>query len=121
MKKILITDDEPDILKVVKFRLIKAGYEVITATNGQEGLDRARSTKPDLVILDYRMPILNGDEVCKQIKTDADLKHIPVILMTASTQEALEESILSIGADAFILKPFDPDDLLEKIKKLIHP
>ena len=118
-KRILITDDEPDIVKVVKFRLIKMGYEVTIATNGKEGLEMARLTKPDLVLLDFRMPFLNGDEVCKEIKKDESIKHIPVILMTASIQNALEEDVLKMGADDFILKPFEPEELLKKINKLI--
>lgn len=119
VKKILITDDEPDIVKVVKFRLIKMGYEVITASNGKEGLESVRLTKPDLVLLDFRMPFLNGDEVCKEIKKDESTRHIPVILMTASIQNALEEDIEKMGADDHILKPFDPEELIKKIRKLI--
>jgi len=119
MKKILITDDEPDIVKVIRFRLVKMGYEVVIAVNGREGLEMARTIKPDLVLLDFRMPFLNGDEVCKEIKKDQSTKHIPVILMTASIQNALEEDIKSMGADDYILKPFEPEELIQKIKKLI--
>jgi CheY-like chemotaxis protein len=119
MKRILITDDEPDIVKVVKFRLIKMGYEVTVATNGKEGLEAVKLTKPDLVLLDYRMPFLNGDEVCKEIKKDASTRHIPVILMTASTQNTVGENIQTMGADDYILKPFEPEELIEKIRKLI--
>ena len=118
-KKILIIDDEPDIIKVVKFRLIKTGYELMTAADGREGLELARVLKPDLVLLDYRMPFLNGDEVCKEIKKDESTKHIPVILMTASTQDTLKENIQTMGADDYILKPFEPEELIKKIKRLI--
>ena len=118
-KKILIIDDEPDIIKVVKFRLIKTGYEVMTAADGREGLELVRVLKPDLVLLDYRMPFLNGDEVCKEIKKDESIKHIPVILMTASTQDTLKENIQTMGADDYILKPFEPEELIKKIRKLI--
>ena len=120
MKKILIIDDEPDIIKVVKFRLIKMGYEVMTATNGREGLESLRALKPDLVLLDYRMSFLSGDEVCKEIKKDESTRHIPVILMTASTQDTWEENIQTMGADDYILKPFEPEELIKKIKKLIE-
>ena len=119
MKKILIVDDEQDILKVVKFRLIKAGYDVITASNGQEGLDTARAIKPDLLLLDLSMPLLNGDEVCKRLKADPATKHIPIILMTASSKGVKDENIFMAGMDDRILKPFEPEDLFEKIKKLI--
>jgi two-component system alkaline phosphatase synthesis response regulator PhoP len=119
VKKILITDDEPDIIKVVKFRLIKLGYEVSTATNGREGLESVRAVKPDLVLLDFRMPYLNGDEVCREIKKDESTRHIPVILMTATIENAMVGDIQSMGADDFILKPFEPEVLIEKIRKLI--
>src|ERR1035441_274657 len=110
-KKILIIDDEPDIVKVVKFRLVKLGYEVMTAVNGRDGLDSVRLIKPDLVLLDFRMPYLNGDEVCREIKKDESIKHIPVILMTASIQNALEEDVQKMGADDHILKPFEPEEI----------
>jgi len=120
VKKILIIDDEPDIIKIIKFRLVKMGYEVTTAADGKEGLESVRLTKPDLVLLDFRMPFLNGDEVCKEIKKDESTKHIPVMLMTASTQDALEENTIKMGVDDYILKPFDPEELINKIRKLIE-
>jgi len=75
--------------------------------------------KPDLVLLDFRMPLLNGEEVCKEIKKDGATRHIPVILMTVSVQNAMEENIQTMGADDYILKPFEPEELIGKIKKLI--
>ena len=84
-KKILIVDDEPDILKIVTYRLGKAGYEIIAAADGQKGLDLIKEQKPDLVLLDLRLPVLDGDEVCKQVKADDKLKDIPVILLTATS------------------------------------
>ena len=119
MKKILVADDEPDILKVVEFRLIKAGYEVILTSNGKEALEQFKKVKPDLVLLDYSMPIMNGDEVCIQIKADPETQSIPVIFMTASTKIVADQYIKKIGADDWVLKPFDPEILLKKIKNLI--
>ena len=92
---------------------------MIIAVNGREGLDCVRSLKPDLVLLDYRMPELNGDEVCREIKNDEAVKQIPVILMTASIENAMIENIRMMGADDYILKPFEPEDLMEKIDKLL--
>ena len=120
MKKILIVDDDPGILKVVEFRLKKMGYEVIVAVDGKEGLIRAKEMKPDLVVLDFRMPFLNGDEVCQQIREDETIKNIPIILMTASTQSTALENLQAMGVTDCVLKPFDPDDLLGKIKKCLN-
>ncbi|MFT5207895.1 MAG: CheY-like chemotaxis protein [Candidatus Omnitrophota bacterium] len=119
MKRILIVDDELDVLKVVHFRLIKMGYEVVIAENGQEGLDKARELKPDLILMDLSMPFIRGDELCRRIKADPATQHIPVIIMTASIKGAADD-LTATGADEKILKPFDPEDLAEKIKKLIN-
>ena len=120
MKKILIADDEPDILKVVKFRLMKAGYEVTMVVNGQEVLDCVKDLKPDLIILDYSMPVMKGDEACQRLKSDPATKDIPILMMTASIRKVGEEEIGDIKADEKILKPFEPDALLEIIKTLIN-
>lgn len=118
MKKILIVDDELDILKVVRFRLAKMGYEILTAENGQEGLDKAQAFKPDLILADLSMPIMKGDEFCRRIKSEPTTQHIPFIIMTASTK-GVAEALNIFGADEKILKPFEPEDLLAKIEKLI--
>ncbi len=119
MKKILIADDEMDIIKVIKFRLSKAGYDIIVTTDGQEALKKIREIKPDLVILDYSMPLMNGDEVCEHIKKDPATRNIPVIMITASIKKVEEDHINTIGIDARLLKPFDPEVLLAKIKIFI--
>lgn len=118
MKRILIVDDELDILKVVRFRLIKMGYEILTAENGQEGLDQVKKFKPDLILADFSMPLMKGDELCRRIKSDSVTQHIPVIIMTASTRGA-DDALHLIGADDKILKPFEPEELFTKINKLI--
>ncbi|MFA6282241.1 MAG: response regulator [Candidatus Omnitrophota bacterium] len=117
MKKILVVDDEPDILRVVAFRLKKAGYEVSTANNGKAALDFISVNKPDLILLDLRMPVMSGDEVCAYIRNDAALKDIPIILLTASSGAGIVENIREIKADDYLIKPFDPEVLLEKVKK----
>ncbi|MDD5097862.1 MAG: response regulator [Candidatus Omnitrophica bacterium] len=118
-KKILIVDDEPDLLRVTTFRLKKAGYEISSATNGQEALDLIRANPPDLVLLDLRLPLIDGYEVCRQVKSDPGLKHVPVILFTASIGHDISETVKKVMADDYVIKPFEPDDLLSKIKKLI--
>ena len=118
-KKILIVDDEIDILKVVTFRLKKAGYEVLTAVNGKEALDSIRDKRPDLILLDLRLPIMDGYEVCRQVKTDETLKNIPIIFLTASQAEKIKEKVKGFDAEDYLIKPFEPEDLLKKVKKFI--
>lgn len=119
MKKILIADDEPDILKIVKFRLMKQGYDVHFVVNGKEAIEQLEKINPDLVLLDYSMPFVNGDEVCIHIKSNSNTQHIPVIIMTASTKIMDDGFIERVKADGKILKPFEPEELLTKIKNLI--
>lgn len=118
MKKLLLVDDEIDIMKVIKFRLIKSGYEVFTALNGQEGLQRAKEIVPDLMLVDLAMPVMRGDELCRRIKDDPSTRHIPVIIVTASSMD-LHESVKTARADDAVLKPFEPQELIEKIRKFI--
>jgi OmpR family response regulator RpaB len=119
-KKLLVVDDEPDILRVTSIRLKKLGYNVLTAAGGKEALDTMRSENPDLVLLDLVMPFMNGAEVCEQIKNDKTLKHIPIILFTASGNGAMTaEQIKKIGADDYIVKPFEPEELMGKVEGLL--
>jgi len=119
-KKILIVDDEPDLLRVATFRLKKFGYEVLTARDGQEALDLLQKDTPDLIFLDLKLPVMSGYEVCRQIKSDNNLKNTPVVLFTASS-DRIAEKAKEIGADDYMTKPFGPEDLLEKIKKFLPP
>ncbi len=119
-KKILLVDDEPDILKVVTFRLRKTGYEIITAEDGQKALDLIKAQRPDLVLLDLNLPIIDGSEVCKQVKADDELKSIPIILLTAtSSMNKIADKAKEIKADDYLIKPFDPEELLKRVKKFI--
>lgn len=118
-KKILMVDDEPDVLKIVKLRLVKQGYEVIFAENGQQAFEAARSQKPDIILMDYRMPVLNGLEASKLLKADQELKHIPIIFMTASSVSVTLDNLSAVGVSDCIRKPFEADDLLKKIKNYI--
>ena len=116
-KKILVVDDESDILSVVKFRLKKEGYEIIEARDGQAALDLVKKEKPDLILLDLRLPVIDGYEVCRRLKSNETLKAIPVIFMTASSAGKVVEKSKEFQADDYIIKPFEPEVLLEKVKK----
>jgi len=118
-KRILIVDDEEDILNVLKFRLEANNYEVLTASDGQEGLNKARTERPDLLILDLMLPKLDGYKVCRMLKFDEVYKAIPIIMFTAKAQQKDEELGKEMGADAYIAKPFEPEILLEKIRQLL--
>ncbi|MDD4899993.1 MAG: response regulator [Candidatus Omnitrophica bacterium] len=117
-KRVLVVDDEEIMLKVVSYRLKSLGYQILTAVNGKQGLEMIKAEKPDLVILDVRLPLMDGREVCRAVKTEDGLKHIPVILLTASSEDIAQKA-KECCADDYSLKPFDPADLTAKIKKLI--
>ena len=117
-KKILVVDDETDLLKVTLLRLKKIGYEVFGGADGRGALDLARQIMPDLIILDVYLPGINGDGVAKILKKDDELKHIPIILISASTR-ILDEKAWGSGADAYLRKPFEPEELIGMVKKIL--
>ncbi|MFH1208978.1 MAG: response regulator [Candidatus Omnitrophota bacterium] len=117
-KKILVVDDEADLLLVILLRLKHVGYESFGAANGQEALDLARQKIPDLILLDALLPVMNGDEVAKILKKDEKTKNIPIILISADAK-FLEEKFAACGADAHLTKPFKSADLIALIKKYI--
>ena len=118
-KKILLVDDEPHILMTVGSRLKANGYEVITASDGQEGLDMTYKEKPDLIILDLMLPKLNGHEVHKKLKSDAAYKDIPIVMLTASAAMDDMKTGMQLGADGYVTKPFKPEVLLAIIQGLL--
>lgn len=118
-KKILIVDDEKDIVDAVSFRLEHAGYQVITAYEGLEGFEKARRDKPDLIILDLMLPKMDGYKICRMLKFDEKYKAIPIILFTARAEGSSSKTSEEVGADAYITKPFEPQALLAKIKELL--
>jgi DNA-binding response OmpR family regulator len=118
-KKILIVDDEPDILRAAKVRLISFGYDVITTCDGKEIVELVGKNMPDLILLDLRLPQMSGDEICAKLKSDEKLKHIPVIIFTASSDTSTNIKVKESGADGYLIKPFAPEDLLQIIKKFI--
>lgn len=120
-KKILIVDDEPDIVETLQFRLEKEGYQVITANDGVEALELAHLEKPDLITLDIVLPKMDGYQVCRALKESGkeEFSKIPVILITAKVQ-LVDEKIQAVsGADDFVVKPFDAEDILSKIKNFL--
>ncbi len=118
-KKILVIDDEKDLVETVTYRLQANGYEVISAYDGQEGLNKAQKEKPDLIILDLMLPKMDGYRVCGLLKGDSRYNKIPIILFTARAQESDKKMGDEVGGDAYITKPFDPPALLAKIKELL--
>ena len=118
-KTILLVDDEPDVILVVRGRLKTWGYQVIIAMNGQEALEAVDRQIPDLILMDLKMPVMGGKETCLRLKSDPRFSKIPIILITSSTQQAATAELLAVRADDCIIKPFDPKDLLAKIQKSI--
>lgn len=118
-KKILLVEDEKDMAYAVTLQLEAKGYEVITASDGREGLDMARTKKPDLIILDLMLPKIDGYKVCRMLKFDDKYMKIPIILFTSRAQGSDKKTGKEVGADAYITKPFEPSVLLDKIYELL--
>ncbi|MBU1061612.1 MAG: response regulator [Candidatus Omnitrophica bacterium] len=118
-KKILLVDDEPELIEMVKMRLEANDYEVITASDGLEALDKARNENPGLILLDLMLPKMDGYRVCRTLKFDQKYRHIFIIIFTARAQESDEKLSKEVGADAYITKPFEPQKLLGKIRELL--
>ncbi len=117
--RILLVDDEPDLVRLVSVRLEAAGYEVVTAFDGQQALDQAKKLKPALIILDLMLPKVDGYKVCRLLKFDERYKTIPILIFTARAQVEDIRLATECGADAYLTKPFDAQMLLEKIKELL--
>ncbi|MEA3489457.1 MAG: response regulator [Candidatus Omnitrophota bacterium] len=118
-KKILIIDDEPDILKVMTFRLENLGYEVITAATGIEALDLIQKAAPDMIFLDLHMTGMDGPEIYKRLKSNERSKQIPLILLTADITASNSGRMNRLTADDVLLKPFEPEELLKKVRKFL--
>lgn len=119
-RRILVVDDEPDIMDVATVRLKHLGYEIIPAVDAEEALAILQNDTPDLILLDLLLPKMQGDELCKKLKADDRYKNIPVILFTASAMRtSLPDKVKEMGADACIMKPFEPEELLEKVRRFI--
>jgi CheY-like chemotaxis protein len=117
--KILIAEDERDIRELVRYSLTFAGFEVVEASNGIEAVDRTVAEKPDLILMDVRMPKMTGYEACKLMKAEPTIKHIPVVFLSAKGQEAEVQTGLAAGAQEYLLKPFAPDQLMKKVAEIL--
>ena len=119
MAKIVIAEDEPDIRELIAFTLRFAGHEVIAGSNGEEGYNLTKKEHPDLSMFDVRMPKMTGYDACKKIKADPEIADIPVIFLSAKGQENEIEQGMEAGAVEYLLKPFAPDQLAERIKTIL--
>lgn len=120
MAKILIAEDERDIRDLITFTLTFAGYQVVTAANGEEALQKARAEIPDLIMMDVRMPKMTGYEACIEMKKDEQIKHIPVVFLSAKGQDSEVNTGLEAGAVEYILKPFSTEQLIGSVKELLQ-
>ena len=119
VKKILLVDDEVEFTRVLEMSLRKAGYDVEQVPNGLEGLERARSGRPDLIVLDLRLPTLDGHTVCQMLKADQAYRHIPIIMLTASREQEDQEWAARTGADLYMTKPCRLQELKDAISRLL--
>jgi DNA-binding response OmpR family regulator len=114
--KILVVDDEEYIQHILNFSFGAEGYDVVTASDGEEGVSKARNEKPDVIVMDIMMPRMDGYEACKKIKADPQTKDIPVILLTAKGRDSDRKLGSEVGADDYVVKPFSPGRLIERVE-----
>ncbi len=120
MPKILVVDDELDILEIIRHALNKEGFEVHIAANGFQALEQTRKIKPDLILMDVMMPVMDGMEACRQLKEDTDTKNIPIVFLTARSEEFAELAGFEAGADDYISKPIRPRVLMSRLKAILR-
>jgi len=120
LKKVLIVDDEPDILEIISYNLIKEGYEILTAKNGMEALDKVASYKPDLVILDIMMPKMSGVEVCKILRSKPEYNDTLILFLSALSDESSQIKGLETGADDYVSKPISPKILVSRVNAIFR-
>ncbi len=118
-KKILVVEDDPSAARLVGYTLEQQGYQVVTASNGVEGLRKAEEEEPDLLILDVMLPGLDGFEVCHRLRVEPRTAHLPILMLSAKAQEVDKETGLKLGADQYLVKPADPADILTKVESLL--
>ena len=119
MARILIAEDEPDIRDLVAITLRFAGHEVTPTSNGEEAFHQASVVMPDLILMDVRMPKMTGYEACRAMKADPALKDIPVVFLSAKGQDTEIQTGLDVGAEEYLLKPFAPDQLTQRVKEIL--
>jgi CheY-like chemotaxis protein len=119
--KVLVADDDPVILRLIQVNLALEGFEVETAARGEDALVKAREVAPDVILLDVMMPGMTGWEVAQRLKQDGDTFHIPVVFLSARTQEEDRRKGQELGVAAYVSKPFDPVELVDTIRRLVGP
>ena len=118
-KRVLVVDDEPNIVMSLEFLMRRAGFEVAVARNGKEALDALAGTPPDLLLLDVMMPEFDGYEVCERIRAQPEWNAAKIIMLTARGREVERERGLALGADAYVTKPFSTRDLVDQVKRML--
>jgi two-component system phosphate regulon response regulator PhoB len=119
-ERILVVDDEEDLLELIRFNLSKEGYRVTTVATGEAAINEARNTLPDLIVLDLLLPKVDGLNVCKTLKADGRTSHIPIVMLTAKSEEADVVTGLELGADDYITKPFSPRVLVARLRSVLR-
>ncbi|MEJ2628904.1 MAG: response regulator, partial [bacterium] len=117
---ILIIEDETDIQELIQFNLEKEGYRITATLTGEEGVSQAKSSSPDLILLDLMLPGIDGFEVCRRLKSDTETKKIPIVMLTAKGEDTDIVSGLELGADDYITKPFQPRVLIARIRSVLR-
>ena len=120
MKRVLVVEDDKDIVELVRYNLEKEGYQFFSASDGATGLAQVRKTPPDLLVLDLMLPKISGLEICKEIRKDVSLNRLPILILTAKGEEADRVVGLELGADDYVTKPFSPRELVARIKALLR-
>ncbi len=118
-KKVLIVDDEPGVVKMVRYLLEKNSFVVVSANEGEEGVKLAAQEKPDLILMDIMMPVIDGNEATRRLKENEATRQIPIIMLSALGQEGDVAKSLELGAMDYIVKPFHPQELMDRVKKIL--
>ena len=118
-RKILVIEDDPAGLRLVGYTLKKQGYEVVTASNGLEGLKKAREEGPDLVILDLMLPGIDGFEICHRLRTEPQTARLPILVFSGKTGKADRDTALKVGANAYLVKPASPSEVIKQVESLL--
>jgi len=119
-ERIVVIEDEPDILEVISYNLRREGYEVVSSMSGEDGLDKIEKVNPQLVVLDLMLPEIDGIELCRQLKADPLTQAIPIIMVTAKGEESDIVLGLGVGADDYVTKPFSPKELVARVKAVLR-
>ncbi len=118
--RILVVDDEPDLLELVRFNLSQAGFQVETATSGRDALDQLKSSLPDLLVLDLMLPDVSGNDICRQIRSDPTMGELPIVMLTAKSEEVDRVVGFELGADDYVPKPFSPRELMLRVRAVLR-